>query len=136
MRMDAFNGSIINTNKKYIHDYIFKGLKFDYLKKNVYAFLLKPNSEEDIITISFCNVLGLDMISCDFWGKSPHVFDWEFVEGEESLLTSRLFEEKNTHNYLNTKLDYMTNHIETIISLISGDLLTITCEYIDFEMED
>ena len=78
----------------------------------------------------------MDMMSCDFWGSSLRVLDWEFVAGEKALLTSRLFEEKNIHNYLDSKLDYMTDHIETVMSLISGDLLTITCEYIDFEMDD
>lgn len=134
MKIDYFNGDIINTNKINIHDYIFKDLKFDYSKKNVYVSLLSSNLGNGTITIKFLNVLGFNMISCDFWGKSPHVLDWECVKGEEQLLTSKLLEEKHRHDYSNSKLDEFTNYIETVMTLTSGDLLTITCECIDFEM--
>ena len=132
MKIDKINGDIINTDKINIHDYIFKELKFDYSNKNIYILLLGPEPKAGSIIIIFFNVIGFNMISCDFWGKSPHVLDWEFVQDEEQLLTNKLLEEK--HNFSDSKLEGFTTYMETVMTLTSGDLLTIVCEYIDLQI--
>lgn len=133
MKIDIYNANIINTKHVNIHDFIFEKLEFIYSEKNIYITLSTFDSEKQSTIIVFCNVVGINMVSCDFWGRSLHVLDWEFVDGNKKWLTNNLYETKECHKYVNSTLDKPENYIETIMTLSSGDVLTIVCQYIDLK---
>ena len=69
------------------------------------------------------------MTACDFWGHSPHILDFEYVERKNNTLIPKLFEKKDkdcTYSSLRNQEDY----IETVITFSSGDQLRIACESI------
>lgn len=43
-------------------------------------------------SIVFLNVIGFEMTSCDFWGSSPHILDFEYVEPKDHTLIPKLFD--------------------------------------------
>lgn len=133
MKIDIYNANIINTKHVNIHDFIFEKLEFIYSEKNIYITLSTFDSEKQSTIIVFCNVVGINMVSCDFWGRSLHVLDWEFVDGNKKWLTNNLYKTKECHKYVNSTLDKPENYIETIMTLSSGDVLTIVCQYIDLK---
>lgn len=135
MKIDIYNANVINTNNVNIHDYIFEKLEFIYSEKNIYITLSNFDSEQQSKIIVFYDVVGINMVSCDFWGRSLYVLDWEFVDGNEKRLINKLFETKECHKYVNSTLEKPENYIETNMTLSSGDVLTIACRYIDL-LED
>lgn len=131
MRIDVINGEVINKKEVSIHDFIFNGLNYNYKENTVCIYLLNAETNKKNITITYLNVIAFTMIACDFWGSSPHILDWEFVKGEEQLLTNNIIETKESHKYTYSKIDNAKRYMETIITFSSGDTLTIVCEYIE-----
>ncbi len=70
------------------------------------------------------------MTSCDFWDRSPRILDFEYVEKDNAIIISKVFEMKNSNDYPFCTLDIQEEYIETIITFISGDRLTIACKSI------
>ena len=127
MKINVTNINTVNFDITYIHDYIFKEMKFDYTKKNIYIIISKNNDTKTDRIIKFNNVIGFNMISCDFWGQSPHILDWEFTDKDNTII-NKLFDEKNNHDYQDSRLTSIEDYIESIITFTSGNRLTIACE--------
>ena len=80
------------------------------------------------------------MSSCDFWGKSLRVDCW-YPDDENGLILelNQLKEEKSGKGADGvmlpsvSRMDEVEFPLQIKISIISGDLLTIVCEYVDFE---
>lgn len=133
MRFDSLNHGIENTREANIHDSIVLTIQYDYYH-NTILFESKDDWGRNVIySLLFNNVIGFEMMSCDFWGKSPHVFDWGCEEKTDQYLINRLFAEKNTHNYMYSRLEDKDKYIEAVIDFTSGDKLRVACEYIIFE---
>ena len=76
------------------------------------------------------------MTSCEFWGKSSRVLDFEYVKPEESKLLKDLSKIQNDMSCLpdsDCKLFDEGKFFETVITLISGDKIIVLCESIDIE---
>lgn len=73
MRIDKHNLHLLNTTEVHVHDDIYVGLQYDYESNRLLVRLLSED-EETKKTITFYNVIGYNMLACDFWGRSPHVF--------------------------------------------------------------
>ena len=134
MIIDASNGKIINTKDVYIHDAVLEDFRFDRNEKKLHLAILKewvPGNKKG--SIDFLNVMGFEMTCCDFWGTSPHILDFEYVEQNNANFTfiSRLLEKNNNNDFpLCVLNDTMEKYFETKITFTSGDLLTIACERI------
>ena len=102
MKINICNYDVITRGEISIHDFIFNELKFDYEKKMINIILLDPKVQEKSVMIVYHNVLGFDMVSSDFWGKSLHILDWEVAEDKEKNLTQKIMEEKEKYNYSNS----------------------------------
>lgn len=127
------NKEIINSKKINIHDSVFKGMFFDYDEKKVHIKVVNVGSESKTYSIEFFNVIGFEMVSCDFWGKSPHVFDWSALKEENQHLIKSLFQEQQNNNYQYSRITDKTKFLETFFTFTSGDRLRIACEFIIFE---
>ncbi len=141
MKIDITNLDLLSTDI-YIHDSIFYKMEFNYQsrEKNIRVELETPYiSGGKRYNIDFYNVIGFDMVSCDFWGKSPHILDWEPMKSDRKVLIKRLFEEQfSDKNYNASKLANRkeSDFIETLFTFTSGDRLRIACEYIVIENTD
>ena len=132
MRIDKSNATIINSKSIYIHDDKLSLLQFDR-DKNILTMVLKqiwPIKFE--YTIEFINVIGFEMTSCDFWGRSECILDFEYVEFEKQTIIPKL-----AKKWLSVEKDkdnawLLENQFETIITFSSGDTLIISCEHIQF----
>ena len=124
MIIDSQNGQIINSREIYIHDDILENMVFHRNKKVLKLFLTKNWPTECEYSIDFFQVIGFEMSSCDFWGASPHILDYEYMEN--GTLIPELFSKKDDDSFcpLKNEDDYM----ETVMTFASGDTLRIACE--------
>lgn len=130
MRIDKSNGRILDSKEVYIHDDIFNELRFEHSKKKLYLSITKQGIQGENFIIEFVNVVGFELTSCDFWGPSIHIFDFEYVEHDNRTLLPKLFEKKNNNPDPCCSLITQENYIESVITFTSGDQLIIACEYI------
>ena len=131
MIIDELNGKIINTPKVYIHDDILTSLEFFRLNKQMVLNLDKYNCHDDY-QIVFSNVIGFELSSCDFWGESECVFDFEYVERNERIIIPKLLNKWCTVPTAPPKNRY-ENFIEVLFTFSSGDQLRIACEKIEID---
>lgn len=125
MIINSLNGQIINSKKIYLHDDILKNLIFHRNSKNLHVSLSKSWPTQEKYTIDFLQVIGFEMTSCDFWGASPHILDFEYVENGK--LISKLFSKRTEYDSFCT-LKQQKDYIETVLTFTSGDTLTVACE--------
>ena len=133
MRIDASNGKIIDSKEVYIHDDILNELCFYRQEKRLKLIIVKPEDENDMFTIEFINVIGFEMTSCDFWGPSRRILDFEYIEKDDNTIIPKLFEIKDNNDYSSCTLSDQEKYIESVITFISGDQLRIACEEIVIE---
>ena len=120
------NANTINTPSVCLHDSVFEDFHFNRDKKELYLKLLKEDFKSPF-TIIFYNVVGFEMTSCDFWGASPHVLDFEYVTPQHSVIIPKAMEECRKYNL---PLFQDKSFFETIITFTSGDTLSVACERI------
>ena len=72
------------------------------------------------------------MTSCDFWGHSPHILDFEYMESENRLIIPKLFDKEKLYPGC-SRLTKQEEYIETLITFSSGDQLRIACQEIVIE---
>ncbi len=130
MIIDASNGKIINSKKVYIHDDILEELCFFRTEKRLHLSILDEKSDCNSFSIDFLQVIGFEMTSCDFWGSSPYILDFEYVEKSNTTVIPQLFEIKKNDDDPCCPLNDREKYIETIITFKSGDRLRIACESI------
>lgn len=128
MIINISNGELINSKKIYIHDDVFEELCFHRMKKKLHLSIYNE-SKKKRRSIVFLNVIGFEMTSCDFWGSSPHILDFEYVEPKDHTLIPKLFD-KNDSNFSRYLPNDLEKYIETTITLTSGDQLIVACENI------
>lgn len=136
MKIYDKNGDIINSKQLYMHDDIFYQMSYDWNTKNLYLMFAKERNDNETYIIQFMNTIGFNMTSCEFWGPSPHVLDFEYLEHNERTLIPQLYEIYNNNPKdpickLRSNIDY----IETAITFKSGDKLIIACEYIVLDLQ-
>lgn len=136
IKIDKNNFEEINTKEEfYIHDSIIHELRFDYQQKSI-DFLIEPEVENgEIKHIIFENVIGMEMITSDLWGKSPHVFDFYSEKFHKRQLVSKIFgkmHEQEDHGEF-SRLTVPEDYIELVIVGTSGDQFRIACEYLLWE---
>lgn len=67
-------------------------------------------------------------------GASKRIFGFEYVNPENCKLLPKLYEmRKPPIDEIGCKLQLDKNYIETTVYFISGDKLTIVCEYIEMD---
>ncbi len=131
MKIDSKNTYIINS-EMHFHDYIFNEFKYDY-EYNTIKTVLQSYLEGKFVRIEFFNVIGFNMISCDFWGRSPRISSIAVLEKDEYTLIPKLYEEKIKKEYIFSRLKKQDDYFEIFIEFISGDRLIIACEYINID---
>ena len=129
MIIDASNGKIINSKEVYIHDDILEEFCFNRTERNLHLTILKEEEfNNKRYSIDYLHVIGFEMTSCDFWGSSPHILDFEYVEN--NTIIPKLFERKDNNDYPFCPLNDHEKYMETIITFASGDQLIVACENI------
>ena len=133
MRLTVENCSLINSKSICIHDYIVIGLVYKYSDDKIKLYLKEPISNVNY-EIEFDNVLGFKAITCDFWGSSPHVLDWEVQPKEEHEIVKEICEKQLQYRYTESKWNPNKEYIESVITLSSGDIFSFVCEQILFSI--
>lgn len=130
MIFNNINGAIINTKKINIHDDILIDLMFERKNRKLTLLLTKENRIRYHMT--FINVIGFDFTACNFWGNSPHVLDFEYVDMSKRNIIPKLLKIKESTLCDPTcVLETQKDFIETKMTFTSGDKLEIACEYIE-----
>lgn len=130
MIIDSSNGNIINTKEIYLHDDILDELTFNRPQKHLVLSAIECKENGKRFAINFLQVIGFEMTSCDFWGCSPHIFDFEYVIPSRQELIPRLFETKSMENDPACQMIDRNLYIETKMIFTSGDHLIIACKSI------
>lgn len=134
MKIEKNNGEIINSMAISIHDDIVAEFQFDREKRILSLLLEYYQPDVHKRRLSFRNVVGFEMTSCDFWGPSQRIFEFNYMRPADQTLLPRLFETKRLNQPEPLcKLTAADNYMETVILFVSGDKLTTVCEYIVIE---
>lgn len=131
--VDASNFEI---HSSMLHDMICEGWKFDYACKRLTLMLNRGMSENNAVKVIFHNVFAHKMVSCDFWGPSPHLLSWSMVDTERECLYQQIQKEITQNEYGFSRFDSAEQYIESVIQFISGDMLDILCQRISIEERD
>ena len=129
MRIDYSNKEVIDSKDIYVHDAVFTGFNYDY-ENNIIEFEVIEYYYKKHFKFKFGNVFGFEMLSCDFWGHSPHINVW--YTSDTNDLSTKMKDIQREKKW-ELRLKDTNKWVESIISFISGDTLTIVCEYIEFE---
>ena len=122
------NLCIVNTSEVCFHDDILISVFFDNGKKEIVLNCQKGSNSKSEYVVHFKNVIGFQMSSCDFWGASECIFDFECISDDDLILIPYLMKEWINIPKLNTTPNF-DNFIEILFTLTSGDKLRIACEY-------
>lgn len=129
MLINNSNSNIINSNSFSLHDAILQKLNFNYSEKKLIIQLSVDSIPNSYLELIFLETIGFNMTSCDFWGKSPHILDFEYVESKDCELLSSLREKKTNFPYNPLcKLNEDEVFWECLFTFSSGDTLRIVCE--------
>lgn len=127
------NASNFANNASILHDMICINWGFNYNDKTLVLALDKELQEGKRIKVIFNNVFAHKMISCDFWGPSPHIFSWSLVDEKDCFLRQQIEKEIRTNEYVLSRFDSETHYMEIEIVFTSGDVLRILCQSISIE---
>ena len=130
MLIDISNAEVINSKQINIHDDILNELTFDRNEKKLTLFFESLTEPRNFYHIICNNVLSFDITSCNFWGESPHVLDFEYVSEPEEILFLRLKDMHQSH--FDSLCNLNKKCFESIITFVSGDELRIVCEEINY----
>ena len=134
MKIEYTNRNLID-NELNIHDAIFKGFIYDDMEK-ILLLELENYYLNKKYKLQFYNVLILNCEMCQFWGKSPNILDWEVCDKNSLIQNMIKKQNENKESYKCSLVDIKKSYLETIITLSSGDTITIVCEYIQFQEDD
>lgn len=130
MKIDVSNCDIINSNGITIHDYILADFHFDRNGKLLHLELSREEGEQEMkrVSVDFIGVIGFEMTSCDYWGSSPYILDFESVEKSCMNIIPKLFDRKNQNDWPECSLSGQNDYFETVITFVSGDRLSVACK--------
>lgn len=131
MVFDKFNAHLINSKEISLHDDILTEIRFD--RAAYTAVLLFFSQEKGQYYVSFFGVIGFEMTSCDYWGASPHILDFELVESNECILISKLSAKGEEYAITRREPIDNSNYIETVLTFSSGDCFRIACKEIQID---
>lgn len=131
------NNANLITNRNFlsnfpaIHDAICEKWIFDYCKKELTLFYTTVEGEQR--KMSYHDVYAHQMVSCDLWGSSPHIYGCKAVEKQSGVLYNRLLQTITGENCDESLIRRLTDSIEIEIQFISGDVLHVLCKSISAE---
>jgi len=117
-----------NEDWSIIHDAICNTIVYDYQSKKITISLNKEAGENEKFIIIFENVFAFHMISCDYWGESPHLYGMTVVDVSASEIAKKIKEDIRSNGYIMSRFDNDTEGIEVQIQYISGDIFQILCQ--------
>lgn len=120
-----------------LHDDIIEEFKFDREKGILSLTLLAECDNWRQYTIDYKGVFMFEMSSCNCWGEySPHIFDFEYMDGRYNLLLPRLLDDIFNRSNIDDRkknLESAEDLFETWITFTSGDRLRVVCKSIEIE---
>ena len=127
MLINSTNATQINPKDIYLHDDLFVG--FHFIRDSCEAVILCSDDKHSY-EITFHDVIGLEMSSCDFWGPGPNIDCFWFVSKSERMLIPKLQEEYEKYATPDDLPIDNETFIEAVLSLCSGDRIRIACKMI------
>ena len=86
MIIDKFSFQNSYSKNVSLHDDIFNSLIFDNNSGSITISATEAITERDY-SINFLEVIGFEMSNCDFWGVSPHIFDFECLDEDDYIVS-------------------------------------------------
>lgn len=132
MKIAESNIDLFNTIDV-MHDKIIKQFIYDYKTHTLKLLFMDDVDIKIFYSIDFYNVIGLEMNSCDLWGYSPHVDYFCYIEHAERKLIPKLrYEKSQTTTSPHCIFDSNKMYLEMVMAFVSGNIITIACESIEF----
>lgn len=136
MKIDFTNGIIINTARFSVHDDVFINMSYERkIDKGIIKLTLQRyDNPEHRYCISLVNSIGYEGTSFSFWDTSSRLSDFEFIVPEKRTLLPKLYGIQNQILVdCDRELVQNKEYIEIAVNFISGDKLTIVCEYMEID---
>lgn len=123
--------SDLRSSMPNLHDAVCEKWTFDYQNKALMLFFQSDDGRKH--RMIYHDVYAHQMVSCDFWGPSPHIYGFEAVEKQSGYLYSQLVQTITRGNYGEAFIGELADSIETEMQFISGDVLRVLCKSISVE---
>lgn len=114
-----------------LHDAVCENWTFDYSHKQLILFFQSADGEKHRMV--YHDVYAHQMMTCDFWGPSPHIYGCHVVEKESGLLYKQLVQTIAHENCDESFIRELADNVETEMQFISGDVLLVLCKSISIE---
>lgn len=111
-----------------LHDAVCEKWTFDYGGKELMLFFQSDDGKKH--RMIYRGVYAHQMVSCDFWGASPHIYGLEELEKQSGVLYKQLIE---TAAGEESFISELADSIETKMQFISGDVLRVLCKSVSIE---
>ena len=128
------NAAVINTPEVYMHDDVVVSFECDRICKKIQMRVAMCGNQDETYIVCFENIAGFFMTSCDFWGASERICGMDYIDPSENLILPSLQEKWNAEGYPPNAF-CQNDYIEIRVTFISGDVLQIACQRIDFGKE-
>lgn len=116
----------------YVSDACFTGFRYDPAAREL-CFEVADGFDPKTLRFRFHQVALFEMQSCAFWGTSPRAYFWEpDVDENDGIFACSLFRDAGDGEAV---FQIPEGYLESVLSLHSGDALTVVCQSIDFEEE-
>ena len=114
-----------------LHDAVCKKWTFDYDRKELMLFFQSDDGKQH--RMIYRGVYAHQMVSCDFWGPSPHIYGCKAVEKQSGFLYDQLVQTVAREACEEPFISELADSIETEMQFISGDVLCVLCKSISVE---
>lgn len=132
MIINVKNGSMINSNMVNVHDFILENFTFNrQINELVLTLFDEENNLQHIMR--FAGVIGFEISACNYWGKSPYILDFEYVEPGDQKIVGKLFAKNKKGYHPFCELKDISGYLETMFTFTSGDQLCIACESVQID---
>lgn len=111
-----------------LHDAVCEKWTFDYARKELTLFLQSDDGEKH--RMIYRGVYAHQMVSCDFWGPSPHIYGCDVLEKQSGVLYNQLVQTAASEESF---INELADSVETKMQFISGDVLRVLCKSVSAE---
>lgn len=119
-------------DEQHIHDSDFEGYQYDYEDRNIKILCIDRFNRRKI-SLTFNNVIFSEMQSCLFWGGGNNIYHMWHEENSPQM--QRLLEYQKSENLDSEYLMGDVKYLEVQMQILSGDMLFIICESLDWTEE-
>lgn len=116
-----------------LHDTCFSGFHYDTASREIQVELTDCFQKKRFF-LRFLDVELFEMQSCEFWSPADRVYGWEIIKNkDDGIFACSLFRKPCKEEPQEPSFQNLDDMVESVLSLVSGDSLSVVSRAIDFK---